>query len=524
MRRALQLGLVVAFALAFAPAFGQLTEEFCTGPAVPDGKCSGDNLSIIFDATDTNELNLPAFVAGTRIPCKVYMDTVSMMVQGWSYSIVSDAADVTIVDADITFDGTDARAVMDANPGSPGQPPTPFLTTKVVDGGMFSAVVMDLFGGAVLEVKRNSILALTYTLVRDVGTDGTLLRIASGEIGAEGSPSVEINISARNASLSPMLLTHGQITIGPGVCVPTPGQENAETSCADGVDNDCDDLIDGDDPDCAPPPPEGCPDGTAANGLYFGAVGGDEHMAPGGSVAIVSRNDADLLGFSFGVQTPIAGGAQTWNFADSGVLGNLDPNGDPVFGGSDLNFTKTDGSFVLPAKGNTASVASADPINGVELGSALTAISGDEFFVAEIDPDIGGPGFFVGYVASFGGNINIVIPATPDVVDMCPSNELVIVTVGVITDVAFKRGDANGNGKIAVTDGVLIIQNAVGNRLPTTVDCNAALDANGDGANDLSDGVFILNYIFKKTSPVPPAPFRACEMLAGADCAVSTCP
>jgi FtsP/CotA-like multicopper oxidase with cupredoxin domain len=41
---------------------------------------------------------------------------------------------------------------------------------------------------------------------------------------------------------------------GPG-CEPTPGEEVAELSCADGVDNDCNGLIDGDDPNCTPPPP-----------------------------------------------------------------------------------------------------------------------------------------------------------------------------------------------------------------------------------------------------------------------------
>jgi FtsP/CotA-like multicopper oxidase with cupredoxin domain len=36
-------------------------------------------------------------------------------------------------------------------------------------------------------------------------------------------------------------------------CEPTPGQELQETSCGDGVDNDCDGAIDGDDPDCQTP-------------------------------------------------------------------------------------------------------------------------------------------------------------------------------------------------------------------------------------------------------------------------------
>jgi FtsP/CotA-like multicopper oxidase with cupredoxin domain len=38
----------------------------------------------------------------------------------------------------------------------------------------------------------------------------------------------------------------------PPVCEPT--EEPSEVTCDDGIDNDCDELIDGDDPDCAPPP------------------------------------------------------------------------------------------------------------------------------------------------------------------------------------------------------------------------------------------------------------------------------
>jgi hypothetical protein len=44
----------------------------------------------------------------------------------------------------------------------------------------------------------------------------------------------------------------------PPVCEPTPGEETQELTCDDGLDNDCDGLIDTDDPDCPPPPPADC--------------------------------------------------------------------------------------------------------------------------------------------------------------------------------------------------------------------------------------------------------------------------
>jgi hypothetical protein len=37
-------------------------------------------------------------------------------------------------------------------------------------------------------------------------------------------------------------------------CTTTPGEETQELSCTDGIDNDCDGLTDGDDPDCGAPP------------------------------------------------------------------------------------------------------------------------------------------------------------------------------------------------------------------------------------------------------------------------------
>jgi FtsP/CotA-like multicopper oxidase with cupredoxin domain len=46
---------------------------------------------------------------------------------------------------------------------------------------------------------------------------------------------------------------------GPG-CTPTPGEETQELTCDDGIDNDCDGLTDGEDPDCPPPPTVECSD------------------------------------------------------------------------------------------------------------------------------------------------------------------------------------------------------------------------------------------------------------------------
>ncbi len=499
MRRALRMSCAVAvFAGVLAPLSAQELEEvFCEN----DPMCTEDNLSITFpgDRPNANIFEYDPFVQDMPINAVLNMDTKSTMVQGWSIAVEHIEGDVEIA---ATFDepcfppvfsctsyvGTDAAQVMiDAQIFS-----NFFIQNKIVrnvlpDGevrvGLITAIVLDFVGPAVMKVQPNSILNIPYILKRDVCTAGTRVNIVSGRIGVEGSPLLDINITDAGLSKLPARFTHGLIKLG-----------------GDG-----------------PPPPTGCPDGTPANGLYFNEVDPAAQPLVGDTVSIISRNDASLLGFQLGVAVATAGGSQTWTF--SGDLGTNDANGtpkDPI----DLLLAKGDGTDVEPAKGNTLTIASTDPITSVSRGAATAGFVPGDFFAVELAPDFGGPGFFVGYVADVQqGDINKVIPATPSPADACPSNELVKVTVGA--GVRYSRGDASGDGKIAVTDAVLIIQNAVGN-VPRRFDCTAALDANGDLRSDLSDGVFLLNYIFMRNSPIPPDPFRTCQIGPG-DCAVSNC-
>ncbi len=72
----------------------------------------------------------------------------------------------------------------------------------------------------------------------------------------------------------------------------------------------------------------------------------------------------------------------------------------------------------------------------------------------------------------------------------------------------FIRGEANGDGKVDLSDGVSIL-----NFLFTggaTPKCMAAADGNGDGKVDLSDGVFVLNFLFTGgAAPIAPFPSAA---------------
>ena len=69
--------------------------------------------------------------------------------------------------------------------------------------------------------------------------------------------------------------------------------------------------------------------------------------------------------------------------------------------------------------------------------------------------------------------------------------------------VTFRRGDADQNARIELTDGVFVLNFLfLGGREPT---CREAADADDNGALELTDGVFVLNFLFLG-GPPPRAP------------------
>lgn len=77
-------------------------------------------------------------------------------------------------------------------------------------------------------------------------------------------------------------------------------------------------------------------------------------------------------------------------------------------------------------------------------------------------------------------------------------------------DVEFVRGDANGNGKVNLTDAILLANNIFAGR-HVFFDCDDMLDANDDGNLDASDPVTIINW-FYLDGPVIPEPFDVCGL------------
>ncbi len=108
-------------------------------------------------------------------------------------------------------------------------------------------------------------------------------------------------------------------------------------------------------------------------------------------------------------------------------------------------------------------------------------------------------------------------------------DDLTVTAVGEVEveKIKFRRGDANDDGTVNITDGVFIF-NFLFTDLVDTLACREAADANGDSGINITDGLFILNFLFGADSPRPPAPGpEACGEDPGgaemADCTYNSC-
>lgn len=88
----------------------------------------------------------------------------------------------------------------------------------------------------------------------------------------------------------------------------------------------------------------------------------------------------------------------------------------------------------------------------------------------------------------------------------------------------FKRGDANNNGLINLTDPVYILQVAFGFPVPPP-GCFAAMDVNGDGTwEPLPDVLYLLAWMFQGGPPMPGGPVCTTQDDLGLTCDASACP
>jgi hypothetical protein len=96
-----------------------------------------------------------------------------------------------------------------------------------------------------------------------------------------------------------------------------------------------------------------------------------------------------------------------------------------------------------------------------------------------------------------------------EVRDLAVSTLDVVVDPGVSN--AFRRGDANVDGRIDVGDVVALINEFFRDGERGT--CRLAKDANGDRRADLSDVVYMIGFLFQHAFDAPPAPYPDCGVV-----------
>lgn len=403
MKRVILLSMVFALASAAGRGLSAQERDFCVdGPGV---NCTDDTLEVVFPlvtATDLSVWEYAEFVADTPIDAEVVIDAVNPDIQGWSYGVAHDSAALAIVEDSVTTDGTVVEDIFSGG----------FNVTTAVDGGFVSAVIPSLVEDIMLPVGRQAVCRASYRLIADVGTEGTLLRLADQELSPPDSPATDINITRDGLAYQPRKLYDGVIR----------KYEADVEICDNGVDDDLDSLVDLDDPDCQTCPCDvtgPCPDFA----YYFGDDVAVETVELGGGAqfAISSRNASPLLGFQLGVTTREGGGQVFFRF--SSELGTDELRI------VELLMTDAVGASVTPEVGNQLTAATMT-VESIARGAAIAAFDGEDFLEYDMAPGVGGPGFFVGYVSDSDGDVNQV-PATPAGDETsCPLNELLVVTLG----------------------------------------------------------------------------------------------
>jgi hypothetical protein len=80
-------------------------------------------------------------------------------------------------------------------------------------------------------------------------------------------------------------------------------------------------------------------------------------------------------------------------------------------------------------------------------------------------------------------------------------DDIAVGSAGGAVAVGFVRGDANGDGRVNLSDAIRSLYYVFG---LSQVACADAVDANDDGAADIADPIYVLEYLFG--SGPPPAP------------------
>jgi len=464
--------------VGFSPLAPAVEETFCTEA----GKCVPDILRLVFDDTGTSQIEVSVdqeFTAG------VVMDVKSQELQGWTYGVGIDPQYIEVVSVDIKNiienvvlvedqGGTDVRTPttyddLGENIGfkinNKSDPNTPGFIQAIILAPLGSPLRLEL---PLVDGYRIANVTFKCIAAPPEGV-GTKLFFTSDRLPNGGAAPTAVNLTVSSASKQPE-------TVDNGIVLPKVGPK--------------------------------CPD--LAHKFYFGPAGtgsedfGNFNINGAGTVSIALRNAEEGLGFSMGVVKSDA------NLTFDNDL--LKPKVDDA-----LTFTKYEASNPEDVEitgtvliGNSATGAPDNTIAEVTRGAAIAANEGEDFWGLKIATD--GLSFTIGYATDVTGNGGTLPPIVDDSETdpdnpVCNSSEILVVNFGEVPE-QFVRGDATGDGKYNITDGVVIAQNIFAARL-IFFDCPDMLDVNDDGVLNTADPVHLLRYVFLDGQAVA-EPFGVC--------------
>jgi hypothetical protein len=485
------MGVTMALALACAPVV--LADPYPGCGTDPNIVCQDDAISLVFDDGTATMATTPA--VGTQFNVWSTIDVKTEKVSGISYGVQHDPALLDLIpdteNCDLTDQTSTPPMADECNPTILGCDKGPsraatrgfvILTRDAENRGFILAMVLLQYKPNASDVQffpvgtnGYKVLKMKYKVKAEITADTPVKY--SEILHASGSPAVDINLPTDNESRKPKTVNNAVIK-GPTI------QACTEKDYAFYL-------------------------GDTATATAFAIPAADVSNTQ--IVKVQMRNKLNALGFSLGIKKDGA------NVTIAEGLG---------FRPVDLVITKPDyseasGTAII---GNSATGAvAANVISLVEIGAALTPFHSSAFEGIDVDP--AGAWATVGYVADAKGTGKNVIPATVDTGATCGANEILKVTIkGQVEKPKFSRGDANGDSKVNVTDGVLLAQYVILGA-PLLFDCKKMFDANDDGKLDTSDPIFLLTYLFLHGG-VPAAPFKTCAVDGTDDtltCATPNC-
>jgi len=164
--------------------------------------CVKDTLEVTFDGDSDSVFEYASFEEGTEIRTTIVMGTNGAGRQGWSFGVAHDESALELLEVGIkgtdyeeqfrggfdttSMDDIETCVVLDCRNRTPG-------------GGWLCAVPLSFVPMGELPVKRNTLAWARYRLVRDVGEDGTLIRLTDRLAKSKSPPTnLSLTVAGKN--------------------------------------------------------------------------------------------------------------------------------------------------------------------------------------------------------------------------------------------------------------------------------------------------------------------------------------